>query len=124
MAEKAHQRYTETMADVEELINDHIKHQKLGIPERSKLKLLVPSVGQFFTPLCLTKAFEYQDSKRMISHRRFVPPSFNDIRLMLNTAQLMALVRDGPLQLVTFDGDVTLYPDGEVWFLLWEFVSS
>ena len=31
----------------------------------------------------------------------------------LNTAQLMCLARGGPLQLVTFDGDVTLYDDGE-----------
>ncbi|KAF3207543.1 IMP 5'-nucleotidase, variant 2 [Orbilia oligospora] len=34
--------------------------------------------------------------------------SFNDIRLILNTAQIMSLVKGGPLQLVTFDGDVTL----------------
>ena len=40
-------------------------------------------------------------------------PSFNDIRLILNTAQVMSLVRAGPLELVTFDGDVTLYDDGE-----------
>jgi IMP and pyridine-specific 5'-nucleotidase len=75
--------------------------------------MLVPSVGTFFTPLYLHDAFVYQDSRRLISHRRFVPPSFNDIRLMLNTAQVMSLTRDMPLELVTFDGDVTLYDDGE-----------
>ncbi|KAF3207542.1 IMP 5'-nucleotidase [Orbilia oligospora] len=53
-----------------------------------------------------------QDAKRAISSRRFVSPSFNDIRLILNTAQIMSLVKGGPLQLVTFDGDVTLYDDG------------
>jgi IMP and pyridine-specific 5'-nucleotidase len=42
-----------------------------------------------------------------------VAPSFNDIRLILNTAQVMSLTRAGPLELVTFDGDVTLYDDGE-----------
>jgi IMP and pyridine-specific 5'-nucleotidase len=42
-----------------------------------------------------------------------VAPSFNDIRLVLNTAQAMSLVRNGPLDLVTFDGDVTLYDDGQ-----------
>lgn len=31
----------------------------------------------------------------------------------LNTAQLMSLVQAGPLQLITFDGDVTLYDDGQ-----------
>lgn len=41
-----------------------------------------------------------------------MPPSFNDVRLVLNTAQIMSLVRSGPLDLVTFDGDVTLYDDG------------
>lgn len=39
-------------------------------------------------------------------------PSFNDIRLILNTAQVMSLVATAPLELVTFDGDVTLYDDG------------
>ena len=90
-----------------------VAHQKRGTQARSKLKLLVPSVGVFFTPLLLADAFEYQDDQRKISSRRFVPPSFNDIRLTLNTAQVMSLVRDGPLQLVTFDGDVTLYDDGQ-----------
>ena len=112
MASTAHRRYAEILRDVEELINDHIAHQKSGTQEFSKLKHLVPSVGVFFTPLLLERAFEYQDEKRKISSRRFVPPSFNDIRLILNSAQVMSLIRHGPLELVTFDGDVTLYPDG------------
>jgi IMP and pyridine-specific 5'-nucleotidase len=78
----------------------------------SKLKLLVPSVGVFFTPLCLSDAFVHQDARRFISWRRFVAPSFNDVRLILNTAQVMSLAKQGPLDLVTFDGDVTLYEDG------------
>ena len=79
----------------------------------SKLKHLVPSIGKFFTPLALEKAFEYQDQQRRISYRRFVAPSFNDIRLILNSAQIISLTQHGPLQLVTFDGDVTLYEDGQ-----------
>ncbi|KZF22694.1 IMP-specific 5'-nucleotidase-like protein 1 [Xylona heveae TC161] len=113
MAAIAHRRYAEIMGDVEELINDHIAHQNVGKQDRSKLKLLVPSVGTFFTPLPLKDAFIFQDAQRSISSRRFVAPSFNDIRLTLNTAQLMSLSRNGPLQLATFDGDVTLYDDGE-----------
>ena len=31
---------------------------------------------------------------------------------MLNTAQVISLIRGGPLELITFDGDVTLYDDG------------
>ena len=86
---------------------------KAGTHHRSKLKLLVPSVGVFFTPLLLEEAFRYQDGRRFISYRRFVAPSFNDIRLILNTSQVMSLVRAGGIELVTFDGDVTLYGDGE-----------
>lgn len=89
-----------------------VEHQKHDWNERSTLQMLVPSVGTFFTPLLLEDAFKYQDGLRYISSRRFVPPSFNDIRLTLNTAQLMGLVRRSELQLVTFDGDVTLYDDG------------
>jgi IMP and pyridine-specific 5'-nucleotidase len=94
------------------MLTPTVEHQKVGKPDRSKLKLLVPSVANFFTPLALHDAFIWQDQRRFISHRRFVPPSFNDIRLVLNTAQVMSLVRNGPLELVTFDGDVTLYDDG------------
>ncbi|KAH7139348.1 IMP-specific 5'-nucleotidase-like protein 1 [Dendryphion nanum] len=113
MAAIAQRRYAEIMKDVEEIINDHIAHQNAGAPDRSKLKLLVPSVANFFTSLALHDAFIWQDQRRFISFRRFVPPSFNDIRLVLNTAQVMSLVRGGPLELVTFDGDVTLYDDGQ-----------
>lgn len=60
----------------------------------------------------LEDAFKCQDTQRFISRRRFVAPSFNDVRLILNTAQLMGLVRVRGLELVTFDGDVTLYEDG------------
>ncbi|KAF2281582.1 IMP-specific 5'-nucleotidase 1 [Westerdykella ornata] len=113
MATAAQRRYAEIMRDVEEMVNDHINHQKSGTQDRSKLKLIVPTVANFFTPLALHDAFIWQDQRRCISRRRFVPPSFNDIRLVLNTAQVMSLVRAGPLELVTFDGDVTLYDDGQ-----------
>lgn len=90
-----------------------VAHQRAGTEQNSKLKLLVPAVSKFFTPLLLHDAFVYQDMRRLISHRRFVAPSFNDVRLILNTAQVMSLVRAGPLDLITFDGDVTLYDDGQ-----------
>lgn len=112
MAVNAQARYGQIMQDVEELVKDHIVHQKIT-GSTSKLKMLVPSVGSFFTPLPLHDAFEWQDKKRRMSSRRFVAPSFNDIRLVLNTAQVMSLVRSSRLELVTFDGDVTLYEDGE-----------
>lgn len=110
MALDARKRYAEIMHDVEGLVSDHILHQDGSV---SKLKLLVPSVGSFFTPLPLEEAFRWQDDLRFMSFRRFVAPSFNDIRLILNTAQIMSLVRSSKLELVTFDGDVTLYDDGQ-----------
>ncbi|KFY78264.1 hypothetical protein V501_10482 [Pseudogymnoascus sp. VKM F-4519 (FW-2642)] len=113
MAAEACRRYAEIMKDVEEMIDDHINHQDDGLQHQSKLKLLVPSIGNFFTRLPLAEAFKYQDSLRFISSRRFVPPSFNDIRLILNTAQIMGVAAAGALDLATFDGDVTLYDDGK-----------
>ncbi|GJP98443.1 hypothetical protein CBS147320_3338 [Aspergillus niger] len=112
VAADTHQRYAEIFRDVEMLIRDHITHQQDDAPGKSKLKLLVPTVGTFFTPLYLVDAFRRQDAQRFISRRRFVAPSFNDIRLILNSAQLIGLARTTGVDLVTFDGDVTLYDDG------------
>ncbi|OJJ98685.1 hypothetical protein ASPACDRAFT_121248 [Aspergillus aculeatus ATCC 16872] len=112
VAADTHQRYAEIFRDVEKLISDHITHQAQQAPGKSKLKLLVPTVGSFFTPLPLEDAFNYQDRQRFISRRRFVAPSFNDVRLILNSAQLFGLARTTGVDLVTFDGDVTLYDDG------------
>jgi hypothetical protein len=85
------------MQDIEELVKDHILCDNAGSPERSKLRFLVPSVGRFFTPLSLVKAFEIQDEKRAISSRRFVAPSFNDIRVspLLPSGVCMARTHPG-----------------------------
>lgn len=112
MRADAKNRYMQIMRDIEKLVSEHIRYQQAGTAGLSKLKLLVPSVGSFFTELPLQDAFQWQDEQRAISSRRFVAPSFNDVRLVLNTAQVMSLVKHGSLELVTFDGDVTLYPDG------------
>ncbi|KAK5718409.1 IMP 5'-nucleotidase [Elasticomyces elasticus] len=112
MVVNAQARYGQIMLDMEGMIEEHIASQKTP-GTMSKLKLLVPSVGVFFTPLPLKAAFDFQDKKRRMSSRRFVAPSFNDVRLVLNTGQVMALVQRSKLELVTFDGDVTLYDDGE-----------
>ncbi|KAK1730117.1 IMP-specific 5-nucleotidase [Colletotrichum acutatum] len=122
MAEESHRRYAEIFRDVEHMIDDHITRQDEDLP--SKLKMLVPSAGPFFTRLPLEAAFTLMDAKRLISSRRYVSPSFNDVRLILNAAQILAVTSPSPspgpnpststsLQLATFDGDVTLYDDGE-----------
>ena len=74
---------------------------------RSRLYSIVPSVGRFFTPLPLVEAFNIFDAKYKLSQRRFVSISFNEIRKILNLAQLIAM--KGNLRLITFDGDQTLY---------------
>ncbi|GMM27656.1 IMP 5'-nucleotidase [Martiniozyma asiatica (nom. inval.)] len=108
----ATRHYADIFKSLERLIHDDIEMNKAGVPMESRLKQLVPQVGSFFTELPLVEAFYIQDIKRSIGKRRLVTPSFNDIRIILNTAQLLALSKDKKLKLITFDGDITLYDDG------------
>ncbi|KAI9207678.1 IMP-specific 5-nucleotidase [Polychytrium aggregatum] len=103
-------RYCEVLECIEELIVDHIHNHEQGHPELSRLVQLVPSIGRFYTPLPLKTAFLKVNKARAIAARRNVPPSFNDIRYILNSAQVLAI--HPALRLVTFDGDMTLYADG------------
>jgi IMP and pyridine-specific 5'-nucleotidase len=96
----------QTFGHFEELIEEHRADNK-----DSKLRKLVPTVGTFFTPLPLREAYLEYDDHYHISQRRFVPISFDDVRHILNLAQAKA---SAPiLDLVTFDGDQTLYSDGK-----------
>lgn len=104
----AFQRYVEVFKDIERLIIDHMESKG----RNSRLCRLVPSIGTFFTNLPLANAFTIVDKRRSISKRRLVAPSFNDIRIILNTAQIIEL-STGLLKLITFDGDITLYDDGK-----------
>ncbi|KAJ2431144.1 IMP 5'-nucleotidase [Coemansia sp. RSA 2531] len=105
------QRYAEIFASIEELIEEHRSFTNQGIPTYSRLAKLVPSIGTFFTPLPLQQAFERVNDMDKISARKHVPPSFNDVRRILNMAQAIAIAPG--LKLVTFDGDMTLYADGQ-----------
>lgn len=114
------ERYSEVFKDVGKLIDNTIlldsRHLAVDPEYRlmSRLRQLVPGVGKFYTSLPLNEAFLIEDKKRLISRRRMVSPSFNDVRRILNTAQVLALTReDSHLKLITFDGDVTLYEDGK-----------
>lgn len=51
------------------------------------------------------------NAKYQVTKRKFIKPSFNEIRHVLNLAQVTAL--RGKLRLLTFDGDCTLYSDGK-----------
>lgn len=100
--------YIGTMRYFEKLIDEHRSCH--GTELKSRLLEFVPSVGRFHTPLPMSAAFTLYDLKYSISKRRFVAPTFNEIRHILNLSQVMAI---GPkLQLITFDGDQTLYTDG------------
>jgi len=80
--------------------------------DHSRLRRLVPTIGTFFTPLHLSEAFSLYDMKYQITKRRFVAPSFNELRHILNLAQVLAFSKDPKkLGLITFDGDQTLYAD-------------
>ncbi|EEC47065.1 predicted protein, partial [Phaeodactylum tricornutum CCAP 1055/1] len=79
----------------------------------SRLQQLVPTIGMFHTHLPLRRAFEVYNEKHKLTKRQHIQISFNEIRHILNLAQIMALRKNlnGP-RLITFDGDQTLYADG------------
>ncbi|KAI8892617.1 IMP-specific 5-nucleotidase [Globomyces pollinis-pini] len=104
-------RYLEILGCIEELIDEHMRCRDAGQLDLAHLTRLVPSVGHFYTRLPLKEAFDIINSKRSLIGRRFVPPSFNDIRYLLNEAQIIAIAPQ--VELVTFDGDMTLYADGK-----------
>ncbi|KAJ1432313.1 IMP-specific 5-nucleotidase [Ochromonadaceae sp. CCMP2298] len=110
----ARDSYQGTMKFFEELVDEHMRitaENKVSESSiKSRLEVHVPSVGIFYTPLPMSAAFQVYDTKYFISKRRFITPSINEIRHVLNLAQVMAI---GPnLELITFDGDQTLYSDG------------
>lgn len=97
--------YGETFTFVENLINEH-RRNMIG----SKLSQAVPGMGKVHTPLPLRKAYEEYDKKYFITKRKFIRPSFNEIRHIVNLAQVMEIGKN--LKFISFDGDQTLYSDG------------
>eukprot|EP00041_Stephanoeca_diplocostata_P028624 m.823750 g.823750 ORF g.823750 m.823750 type:complete len:422 (+) comp23404_c0_seq1:107-1372(+) len=102
-----------TWKHLENLINDCHEAQARndGSESKTELKILVPRIGTFHTPLFVTEAFAEYNSKYCLTARHFVRPSFNEIRHILNLAQINAIGKD--LKLITLDGDCTLYSDGK-----------
>ncbi|CAR28018.1 ZYRO0D11902p [Zygosaccharomyces rouxii] len=131
-SQRVRSQYAQIFKDIEGLISNKIEfdakskeldqngasdldYELLG---KSRLNKLVPTIGNFFTELPLEKAFLWEDTYGAISDRRMVAPSFNDVRRIMNTAQVF-YYKDQKrkhgrnlLRMVTFDGDVTLYEDG------------
>ncbi|CRH03691.1 IMP-specific 5'-nucleotidase, putative [Plasmodium relictum] len=93
------------LQSVEEMFIDHYNN-----PLHSRLKYLIDDVGIFFTKLPISKAFHTYNEKYQITKRLYVPPTFNEVRHIFNLAQILSL--EEGLDLLTFDADETLYPDG------------
>lgn len=90
-----------------ELIAENAKN-----PERSRLRKFLPHHKKFFLPLDLTRAaLEYDASTHFLARKR-VPPTFKEVRHILNLATTNAIA--GKLKLVTFDADDTIYEDGGI----------
>mmetsp|Transcript_7626 Transcript_7626/g.18366 ORF Transcript_7626/g.18366 Transcript_7626/m.18366 type:complete len:456 (-) Transcript_7626:30-1397(-) len=131
----------DTFSHFEMLVEEHRRLEAEGSGRPSRLKQLVPTVGTFHTRLPLRQAFEVYNEKYKLTKRKHIQISFNEIRHIMNLAQVMAMrgvcepkdgskegdaeVKDaestdcknsveefnGP-KMITFDGDQTLYSDG------------
>ena len=88
----------------------HLITQTIQSDMTPRLKRLVPSIGNFFTMLDLESALDFVEQTSAISARRHVPPSYREIRTILNIAQIHAIIPT--LKLITFDADNTIYSDG------------
>ena len=102
--------YAATWGRIQSLVDEHREYTARGESDQSTLKRLVPTVAVFLTSLPLEEAWLRYDAKYAVSRRMMVPPSFNEVRHTLNLAQVMALA--GSVEMVSFDGDQTLYSDG------------
>eukprot|EP00545_Synedropsis_sp_CCMP1620_P002714 CAMPEP_0119009962 /NCGR_PEP_ID=MMETSP1176-20130426/4705_1 /TAXON_ID=265551 /ORGANISM="Synedropsis recta cf, Strain CCMP1620" /LENGTH=483 /DNA_ID=CAMNT_0006962547 /DNA_START=1 /DNA_END=1449 /DNA_ORIENTATION=+ len=81
----------DTFSHFEMLIDEHIALSSSEDTTPSRLKQLVPTVGLFHTRLPLRKAFEAYNLKHYLTKRKHITISFNEIRHILNLAQVMAL---------------------------------
>ena len=81
----------ETFSHFEVLIDEHIQMCSSTEQRPSRLKKLVPTVGTFHTRLPLRTAFEAYNKKYAVTNRKHICISFNELRHILNLAQIMAL---------------------------------
>ena len=89
---------SDTFSHFEMLIEEHRAVNESGTASSevapSRLQQLVPTVGVFHTPLPLRKAFEIYNEKHQLTKRKHIQISFNEIRHILNLAQIMAMRKD------------------------------
>jgi len=100
-------------AEVEALLNAHCAAGAAAeaASSSSELARLCAGVGRVFLPLDLVGALRRYDASFHITERRFILPSFKEVREILNLATVSSL---GGVELVTLDADDTIYSDGGV----------
>jgi len=81
----------DTFSHFEILIDEHRRLEHEGSPRPSRLKQLVPTVGVFHTRLPLRQAFQVYNDKHFLTKRKHIQISFNEIRHILNLAQVIAM---------------------------------
>jgi len=97
----------EMLIDEHRRMTDELQNESTGMHNlhpsnvivQSRLKQLVPQVGTFYTRLPLRKAFEMYNAKYGVTKRRHICISFNEIRHILNLAQVLALIHPIPGQI-------------------------
>jgi len=86
-----------------ELLNEmNTTNNGINSNSTSRLQKLVPSIGIFYTRLPLRKAFMAYNQKYGITKRQYICISFNEIRHILNLAQILAMMKE-PKQEVVVD---------------------
>lgn len=78
-------------------------------PVGSELSLLCPAVSPIFLELDLLAALDEFDGSHGLTRRLWVPPSFAEIRKVLNLSVVNAATG---IKLLTLDADDTIYSDG------------
>lgn len=81
----------DTFSHFEVLIDEHRRLEMEGSLRPSRLKQLVPTVGTFHTRLPLRQAFQVYNDKHFLTKRKHIQISFNEIRHILNLAQVIAM---------------------------------
>ena len=81
----------DTFSHFEVLIEEH--RQMEGSSQPSRLQQLVPTIGVFHTSLPLRAAFQIYNDKHRLTKRKHIQISFNELRHILNLAQIIAMRR-------------------------------
>jgi IMP and pyridine-specific 5'-nucleotidase len=98
-----------SVLEVFQVIQDMIAEHVMDADD-SRLRKLLPSINRIFLPLDLVRAVKEYDTRKHLLARKRVPPTFKEVRHILNLATVHAIA--SKLKLVTFDADDTIYEDG------------